>query len=112
VHPDSLNPAFQVNPDPIRIEGFDDDQKLEKKNVAEIFLYLVLIKNCNLLMSKLKKPSAFKRENPPLQKMRFINLFLCLWVIFALLDPDPDCESGFGYGSRDPSNPDPDPLHW
>ncbi len=47
------------------------------------------------------------------------NFFLCLWVIFALLDPDPDCESGFGYGSRDPiesgSNPDldtdPDSQH-
>ncbi len=30
--------------------------------------------------------------------MKFFNFFLCLWVIFALLDPD--CESG--YGSRDP----------
>ncbi len=25
-----------------------------------------------------------------------------MWVIFALLDLDPDCESGSGYGSRDP----------
>ncbi len=40
-----------------------------------------------------------------------------LWVIFALVYTDPDCESG--YGSRDPieygSNPDPDgtdPQHW
>jgi hypothetical protein len=35
-----------------------------------------------------------------------------LWVIFALLDPDPD----FGSGSTDliesGSNPDPDPKHW
>jgi hypothetical protein len=34
-----------------------------------------------------------------------------LWVIFALLDPDPDSE--YGSGSTDPieygSNPDPDP---
>ncbi len=34
------------------------------------------------------------------------------WAIFSLLDPDPDCESG--YGSRDPSEfgSDPDPQHW
>jgi hypothetical protein len=41
----------------------------------------------------------------------FINCFLFLWVIFAPLDPEPDCESG----TRDPiepgSNPDPDPQH-
>jgi hypothetical protein len=80
VDPDSFNPdpdpTFQGNPDCLIF--FDQ--------------------NCNLLMSKLqKKPSAFKREHPELQKMNFINFFLCLWVIFALLDPDPDCES------RDPS---------
>jgi hypothetical protein len=26
------------------------------------------------------KPSALKREHPALQKMKFINLFLFLWV--------------------------------
>jgi hypothetical protein len=53
-------------------------------------------------MSKLQeKPSALKREHPALQKMKFIYFFLCLWVIFALLDPD--WESGSGYGSRDPT---------
>jgi hypothetical protein len=70
-------------------------------------------------VSKLQeKTSALKREHPALRKMKIINFFLCLWVIFALLDPvlDPDCKSG--YGSRDPiesgSNPDtdPDPHHW
>jgi hypothetical protein len=30
-----------------------------------------------------------------------------LWVVFAFLDPDPDCESRPGYGFRDPLNPDP-----
>ncbi len=24
-----------------------------------------------------------------------------MWVIFTLVDPGPDCESGSGYGSRD-----------
>ena len=46
-------------------------------------------------MSKLQeKPSALKREHPALQKIKFINFFLRLWVMFALLDPNP--------GSRDP----------
>ncbi len=67
-----------VDPDPIRIQGFDDQKKIS-------FIFF-----CNLLMSKLQeKPSALKREHPTLQKMKFINFFLCLWVIFALLDPDP-----------------------
>ncbi len=43
--------------------------------------------------------------------MKFRSSFLRLWVIFALLDPDPDSE----YGSTDliesGSNRDPDPQH-
>jgi hypothetical protein len=51
-------------------------------------------------MSKLqKKPSALKRGHPTLQNMNFYKFFLLLWVIFALLDPDP----------LTPLNPDPDP---
>jgi hypothetical protein len=50
-------------------------------------------------MSKLQeKPSALKKGHQALQKMKFINFFLCLWVILALLDPD--CVSGFGSGLR------------
>ncbi len=56
------------------------------------------IKNYNLPIprppqrtSKLqKKPSALKRKHPELQNMKFLNFFLLLWVIFAVLDPDPD----------------------
>ncbi len=44
---------------------------------------------------------------------KFTNFFLLLWVIFALLDPDPDSEYGSGSGSTDPieygSNTDPVP---
>jgi hypothetical protein len=41
--------------------------------------------------SKLKeKPSALKGEHLALQKMKFINFFLFLWVILALLDPKPN----------------------
>jgi hypothetical protein len=52
---------------------------------------------------------SLKREHPALQKMKFINFFLCLLAIFALLDPDPDYESAFGYGSSPgtPLNQDP-----
>ena len=44
--------------------------------------------------------------------MKFLNFFLLLWVIFALLDPDQDSE--YGSGSTDPieygSNSDPDSI--
>ncbi len=58
-----------------------------------------LIKNCNLLISRplykrkpklQEKPSALEREHPVIQNMKFLYFFLFLWVIFALLDPDPD----------------------
>jgi hypothetical protein len=41
---------------------------------------------------------ALKREHPLLKNMKILDFFLFLWVIFALLDPDPDplfeCGSG------------------
>jgi hypothetical protein len=40
--------------------------------------------------------------------MKFYNFFLLLWVIFALLDPDPDSESGTTDPIESGSNPDPD----
>jgi hypothetical protein len=46
--------------------------------------------------SKLKKKSsALKREHSALQNMKFLNYFLLLWVIFALLDPDFESRSEF-----------------
>jgi hypothetical protein len=50
-------------------------------------------------MSKQQKPSALKRKHPTLPKMKFINFFLCWWVIFAYLNPDTDPWT--------PLNPDP-----
>jgi hypothetical protein len=52
--------------------------------------------------------------------MKFINFFLCLWAIFALLDLDADpgtpynpdpirIQSGSGYVDPDT---DPDPQHY
>jgi hypothetical protein len=59
-------------------------------------------------MSKLQeKPSALKREHPALQNMKILKVFIFLFVIFALLNLEPDSvsgstdliESGSTYGS-------------
>ncbi len=62
-------------------------------------------------MPKLQeKPSALKREHPALQNMKIQYFFLFFWVIFALLDPDPDPATQI---NADPcgSGYDPDPKH-
>ncbi len=74
---------------------------------------IFLIKNYNLLMSKVqKKPSALKREHAALEKMKLIYFFLCSWSFLSsgsrlriqirirIQEPT---ESG--------SNPDPDTVH-
>jgi hypothetical protein len=38
-----------------------------------------------------------QREHPALQKINFMNSFYFSGPFFALLDPDPDRESGSGY---------------
>jgi hypothetical protein len=44
-------------------------------------------------MTKLhEKPSASKENIQHFKKCNIINFVLCLWVIFALLAPDPDSE--------------------
>jgi hypothetical protein len=61
-------------------------------------------------MSQLqKKPSALKRGHPTLQNMNSYNFFLLLWVIFALLDPDP--LTRLNPDIPDPDT-DPDPQPW
>ncbi len=67
------DPAFQVNPDQDTNPGFDN-QKLKKKIQQKNFLFLISIKNCILLI-----PRPLKRT--------------CLWVTFALLDPNTDPEA-------------------
>ncbi len=58
-------------------------------------------------MSKLQeKLSAQKTEHPALKKVKFINFFLYLWVIFALLDLDAD------QGTPLSPDTDPDPQQW
>ncbi len=62
-----------------------------RKNSSENFLYLFLIKNCNLItyVQATGEAVSHQREHPALR----------LWVIFALLDPDTDPGT--------PLNPDP-----
>ncbi len=39
-------------------------------------------------------------KHPALQNMKILYFFLFLWVIFPLLDPDPDQQFEYGSGSR------------
>jgi hypothetical protein len=92
----------------------------------KIAIYLSLGPHKNVQAEVQEKPSALRRELPALQNMKFYNFFIFLWVIFALLDPDPadqnQCGSGTltnirccGSGSGSTGSPflglpDPDPL--
>ncbi len=94
-------------------------QKIEK-NLQLKKTNIFLIKNCDLPIprpqkrtSKLKKkPQPSKKNIQHFKTWNFL-IFLNLWVIFALLDPDPDSE--FANGSTDltesGSNPEPDPKY-
>jgi hypothetical protein len=105
------DPAFQVNtdPDPIWMQGFDD-QKVKKKNTAEI-CFSFFDQNYTLLIpiGLHKGHPSYRRSLPPskeyIQYLKFINPFSIFVGHF--------CPSGSEYGSRDPaesgSNPDPDP---
>jgi hypothetical protein len=106
-----FRPNTDQDPDPIRIQG-SDDQKLKK------FTAKKKLKNYNLPIprspertSKLqKKPSAIQRE----QHFNKCNskFFSTSVDNFSLLDPDsdPDSESGSRYGSTDLTFLNPDPI--
>jgi hypothetical protein len=102
------DPAFQVNPDtdpdPIRIQGLMT-KNWKKKNTAEIFLYLFLIKNGNLLMSRQKeKPSALKKENiHHFKKWNLLTFFCNCGSLLPSWIQDTDTGT--------PLNPNPDPQH-
>ncbi len=87
-----VSDSFDTDPDP----GFwrpKTEKNFSKKNKKKFW-----IKNYNLLIPRpperkskpQKRLSALKREHPALHNMKFLNFFLLLWVIFALLDPDTD----------------------
>ncbi len=54
---------------------------------------------------------VLKREHPALQNMKFLNFFY-FFVIFALLDPDPDSESRSIGLIESVSNPNLDPKQY
>jgi hypothetical protein len=95
------------------------------KNVKKIYSgknFLFQIKNCNLLIprppqrtSKLQeKPSPSKKIIEHFKTWNFLTFLLLLWIIFALVDPDPVSESGSGSTDLIESVSDsyPDPTHW
>ncbi len=43
--------------------------------------------------------------------MKFLNFYLFVWVIFALLDLDPDSKSGYGSTDLIEKGSNPDPKH-
>ncbi len=70
------------------------------KNLKTIYcwkyFFIYLVKNCNLYLCFRKGHPSYRRslqppirEHPALQNMKILYFFLFLWVIFALLDPDP-----------------------
>jgi hypothetical protein len=76
---------------------------LEKIYSRDFFL---IIKNYNLPIprpplrtSKLQKKPFSQKRTSSTSKHEISYFFLLLWVIFSLLDPDPD--SGYGSGSTD-----------
>jgi hypothetical protein len=52
------------------------------------------------------------KENIQQFKTRNFQIFSILWVIFALLDPDPDSGSGSTDLIESGSNPDPNQKRW
>ncbi len=101
---------FRLIPIRIRIQGFDD-QKLKKKITAraainnffgsKITIYLSLGLHKRRPSYRRSLQLSKEKEHPALQNMKFLNFFLLLWVIFALLDTDPDPNPLTGL------NPDP-----
>ncbi len=109
------------DPDPIRIQGFND-QKLKKNDSWNFFFFFFWSKTAIYLSLGLHKVCPSYKRSLQLSKRAiqhfktwtFTNFFLLLWVIFALLDPDPDYGSEsvstdlIEYGSN--TDPDPQPC--
>ncbi len=99
-------------------------RKIEEKNAAENVFYIffrskiVIYLSLGLHKGRLSYRRSLQPSKENIQnfkKIKIYNFFQFLWVMFALLDPGPDCESGSGYGFRGTiesgSNPAPDPQH-
>ncbi len=119
------DPNLDPDPNPIRIQGLND-QKFKKKLQLKNFFFFFGSKTAIYLSLGLHKVYPSYRRSLQLSKeaiqhfktWTFTNFFLLLWVIFSLLNPDPDSEYGSGFGSTDPieygsnTDPDPDPQPW
>jgi hypothetical protein len=86
-----LNPV----PDPVPGQGFDD-QKFKKYGTAEKNIFFEKKNAIYLFWASLKDvQAALKREHSiSSSKNEIFNFFLFLWVIFALLDPEPIHNTG------------------
>jgi hypothetical protein len=80
-----------TDPDPIRIQGFND-QKLKKKySWKKNFFSSKSTIYLSLGLHKERSEEAFSSQKRPsnTSKHELLKKNLLLWVIFALLDPDP-----------------------
>jgi hypothetical protein len=64
--------------------------KIAEKNTAEFFLSFIS-KNASIKDVQATREAFSPKKTSCFKKMKFINSYV-LWVIFALLDLDPDCE--------------------
>jgi hypothetical protein len=82
------------DPDPIRIQGFND-QKLKKKITAEkIFIFFFDQKlQFTYRWASIKYVPVTEEAFSSQKRPSNTNFFLLLWVIFTLLDPDPESGS-------------------
>ncbi len=88
--------TLQVNPVRIRIQGLDD-QKNEEKNTAEDLIKIFFWSKLAIYLSLgiIKERPSYRRSLRPSKeniqpfKWNFVTFLFFLWVIFALLDPDP-----------------------
>ncbi len=96
-----------------RIQGFND-QKFKKITAEKNYIFF---KNYNLPILGLHKERPTYRRGIQLSKEAIQHFktwtleknYLLLWVIFALLDPNPDSESGSTDPIESGSNPQPCP---
>jgi hypothetical protein len=104
-----LHFRLNTDPDPFRIQGFDD-QKLEKKNYSRVGSKTTIYSTYSYASKIYIRSLQLKRKHPALQNIKFLNFFNFCRSFFC------PHGSGYGYGSNDliksGSNPDPDPKHW
>jgi hypothetical protein len=82
-----------------RIQGFDD-QKTKRKIIQRKFCLIFFQYKFALAPATVQWILQPSKENiEHFKKLNLSTFFLCLWLIFALLDPDRES----GSGSRDPT---------